>query len=126
MGPQWYESLQVGDCIVAFSRNDIHSIKREIERRTQYRCCVVYGNLPPETRVSQATLFNDPQSEYDVLVASDAIGMGLNLNISRVVFSTLWKFDGIERRPLTDSEIKQIAGRAGRFRSLFPTGEVTT
>jgi hypothetical protein len=60
-----------------------------------------------------------------VLVASDAIGMGLNLNISRVVFSTLHKFDGYKRRLLTDSEIKQIAGRAGRYRSIFPTGEVT-
>jgi ATP-dependent RNA helicase SUPV3L1/SUV3 len=74
---------------------------------------------------AQAELFNDPASEYEVLVASDAIGMGLNLNISRVVFSTLHKFDGHKRRLLTDSEIKQIAGRAGRYRSIFPTGEVT-
>lgn len=85
----------------------------------------MYGNLPPETRVGQAALFNDPKSPYDVLVASDAIGMGLNLNIARVIFSTLWKFDGVERRLLTNSEIKQIAGRAGRYRSLFPTGEVS-
>jgi superfamily II RNA helicase len=73
----------------------------------------------------KAELFNDPESEYEVLVASDAIGMGLNLNIARVVFSTMYKFDGHQRRPLTDSEIKQIAGRAGRYRSIFPTGEVT-
>jgi ATP-dependent RNA helicase SUPV3L1/SUV3 len=56
--------------------------------------CVVYGALPPEMRRLQARLFNDPSSRYDVLVASDAVGMGLNLNIRRVVFHTLQKFEG--------------------------------
>lgn len=55
-------------------------------------------------------MFNDASSEFDVLVASDAIGMGLNLNISRIIFSTLEKFDGVEMRELTVPEIKQIAG----------------
>uniref|UniRef100_A0A803MQV1 RNA helicase n=1 Tax=Chenopodium quinoa TaxID=63459 RepID=A0A803MQV1_CHEQI len=73
----------------------------------------------------QATMFNDATSEFDVLVASDAIGMGLNLNISRIIFSTLQKFDGQEMRDLTVPEIKQIAGRAGRFGSKYPVGEVT-
>ena len=59
----------------------------------------------------QASMFNDATSEFDVLVASDAIGMGLNLNISRIIFSTLKKFDGFETRELTVPEIKQIAGR---------------
>lgn len=63
----------------------------------------------------QATRFNDATSEFDVLVASDAIGMGLNLNISRIVFATMKKFDGFEMRPLTVSEIKQIAGKCGSF-----------
>lgn len=58
----------------------------------------------------QATRFNDASSDFDVLVASDAIGMGLNLNISRIIFSTMKKFDGTEKRELTVSEIKQIAG----------------
>ena len=58
----------------------------------------------------QATRFNDESSEFDVLVASDAIGMGLNLNISRIIFSEMEKFDGLEMRPLTVPEIKQIAG----------------
>lgn len=58
----------------------------------------------------QASMFNDETSEFDVLVASDAIGMGLNLNISRVIFSTLKKFDGACIRDLTVPEIKQIAG----------------
>ncbi|KAK4383772.1 DExH-box ATP-dependent RNA helicase DExH16, mitochondrial, partial [Sesamum angolense] len=73
----------------------------------------------------KATMFNDENSDFDVLVASDAIGMGLNLNISRIIFSTLRKFDGVETRELTVSEIKQIAGRAGRYKSKFPVGEVT-
>lgn len=55
-------------------------------------------------------MFNDASSELDVLVASDAIGMGLNLNISRIIFSTMTKFDGIENRELSVPEIKQIAG----------------
>lgn len=58
----------------------------------------------------QATMFNDASSEFDVLVASDAIGMGLNLNISRIIFSTMKKFDGLEMRDLTVPEVKQIAG----------------
>lgn len=58
-------------------------------------------------------------------MASDAIGMGLNLNISRIIFSTLKKFDGVEMRDLTVPEIKQIAGRAGRYGSKYPVGEVT-
>ena len=57
-------------------------------------------------------MFNDATSEFDVLVASDAIGMGLNLNISRIIFSTLKKFDGVEMRDLTVPEIKQISGLA--------------
>lgn len=55
-------------------------------------------------------MFNDESSEFDVLVASDAIGMGLNLNISRIIFSTVKKFDGVYTRELTVPEIKQIAG----------------
>lgn len=59
-------------------------------------------------------MFNDENNYFDVLVASDAIGMGLNLNISRIIFSTLRKFDGTEVRDLTVSEIKQIAGKLFR------------
>ncbi|ONM09138.1 DExH-box ATP-dependent RNA helicase DExH16 mitochondrial [Zea mays] len=73
----------------------------------------------------QATMFNDDTSDLNVLVASDAIGMGLNLNISRIIFSTMMKFDGFCNRELTVAEIKQIAGRAGRYGSKFPVGEVT-
>lgn len=114
-----------GDCVVAFSRREIYSIKKEIEESSKWRCCVVYGSLPPETRTLQASQFNDSESGYDILVASDAVGMGLNLNIRRIVFSTLKKFDGTSLRKLTSPEVKQIAGRAGRYKSCFPEGEVT-
>lgn len=70
-----YSSVQPGDCVVAFSRHDIFAIKREIENSTKYKCCVVYGSLPPNVRAEQARNFNDPNSEYEILVATDAIGM---------------------------------------------------
>ncbi|KAH6757117.1 ATP-dependent RNA helicase [Perilla frutescens var. hirtella] len=120
-----FSNVQTGDCIVTFSRYEIYKIKKEIENRKKHLCSVVYGSLPPETRSRQATMFNDENNDFDVLVASDAIGMGLNLNISRIIFSTLKKFDGTEVRDLTVSEIKQIAGRAGRYKSKYPVGEVT-
>ncbi|KAG2728221.1 hypothetical protein I3760_01G194900 [Carya illinoinensis] len=120
-----FSQIQTGDCIVTFSRKEIYKLKRKIENGGKHLCSVVYGSLPPETRTRQATMFNDASSDFDVLVASDAIGMGLNLNISRIIFSTMKKFDGFEMRDLTVPEIKQIAGRAGRYGSRFPVGEVT-
>lgn len=123
LGP--FSNIKAGDCIVTFSRREIYKLKKKIEMAGKHLCSVVYGSLPPETRTKQATMFNDEASDLNVLVASDAIGMGLNLNISRIIFSTLKKFDGISTRELTVPEIKQIAGRAGRYGSKFPVGEVT-
>jgi ATP-dependent RNA helicase SUPV3L1/SUV3 len=71
--------LEKGDCIVAFSIRDLHEIRRKIENITGKKCAIVYGGLPSEVRAKQAKLFNDPNNDYDFLVASDAIGMGLNL-----------------------------------------------
>jgi ATP-dependent RNA helicase SUPV3L1/SUV3 len=71
--------IQKGDCIVTFSRTNIFNLKKDIEEKTGLRCAVVYGRLPPEIRAEQAALFNHAHSGFDVLVASDAIGMGLNL-----------------------------------------------
>jgi len=73
--------VQKGDCIVTFRRKSIFEMKRIVERKTGMRCAVVYGRLPPEIRSEQASLFNDPSSGYDVLIGSDAIGMGLNLYV---------------------------------------------
>lgn len=117
-----YKHVQAGDCVVAFSRSDIFAIKREIESNTEHKCCVIYGSLPPSTRSEQARRFNDPNSGYDVLVASDAIGMGLNLNIRRVIFNSIFKNDGSAITRLNHSAIKQISGRAGRRNSPYPIG----
>lgn len=111
------ENLEKGDAVVSFSRLGIHALKKQIEEATGNRCAVVYGSLPPETRAQQAALFNDPNNNYDYLVASDAIGMGLNLEIRRVVFETTSKRDSTGYRQMAVSELKQIGGRAGRYRT---------
>ena len=123
-----YASVKSGDCVVAFSRTGIFDIKRAIERQTSHKAAVIYGNLPPETRRQQAKLFNDPDSGFDVLVASDAVGMGLNLNIGRIVFSSMQKRTGggAELTTISPSMTKQIAGRAGRLASEFDIGRVAT
>ena len=119
--------VQPGDCLVAFSRKAVHQLKRDIETDAGRRACVIYGSLPPEARARQAELFNDRiNSGYDVLIASDAIGMGLNLSIKRVVFTTLKKYDGAALRALAPPEARQIAGRAGRFGMGASEGGATT
>ncbi|KAJ7119018.1 P-loop containing nucleoside triphosphate hydrolase protein [Mycena epipterygia] len=122
--------VRKGDCIVAFSRTAIFALKRQIEKLTDIKCAVVYGKLPPEIRSEQAALFNDPDSGYDVLIGSDAIGMGLNLKIRRIIFEAIHKYDGKSMSLLSLSQMKQIAGRAGRFGmqdvNEKPGGFVTT
>jgi ATP-dependent RNA helicase SUPV3L1/SUV3 len=109
--------LEKGDAVILFSRVQIHAMKSEIEKIKGKRCAVVYGSLPPETRAQQAALFNDPDNDYDYLVASNAVGMGLNLSIKRVVFESTSKHDGRIHARLEIPEINQIAGRAGRYKS---------
>ncbi|MEO6119040.1 MAG: SUV3 C-terminal domain-containing protein, partial [Methylotenera sp.] len=81
----------------------------------------IYGALSPEVRRTESTRFCNGAA--DILVATDAIGMGLNLPIRRVIFSNIHKFDGIASRPLNATEVRQIAGRAGRF-GIYDTGYV--
>ncbi|CEM31149.1 unnamed protein product [Vitrella brassicaformis CCMP3155] len=118
------DAVEDHDCVICFTRKDILRMKRDLEKLGR-SVCVVYGSLPPETRRQQARLFNDPHTQHRVLVASDAVGMGLNLNIRRIVFRSLKKYDGSGVRQLTPLEIKQIAGRAGRYQSEHPEGWVT-
>lgn len=121
-----YTKVQPGDCIVAFSKADIFSIKRQIESGTPYKCAIIYGQLPSETRSTQARLFNEEGTGYDILVASDAIGMGLNLNIRRIIFHTTIKRGRDNGFYWLDpSGVKQIGGRAGRLSSNYKIGEVT-
>lgn len=105
--------LQTGDCVVFFSKRKILEFKCKIEQETNLKVGVIYGALPPEVRVRESNKFNS--GEYDVLVASDAIGMGINLKIKRVVFGQTDKFDGSNMVLLTPSSVKQIGGRAGRY-----------
>ncbi|KAI3128471.1 hypothetical protein CBS147325_9869 [Penicillium roqueforti] len=114
-------SLEKGDCVVVFSRKGIHAMKADIEKTTGRRAAIVYGGLPAEIRTQQANLFNDPDNDYDFLVASDAIGMGLNLSCKRVIFDTLVKRVPTGLQRLTVPEIKQIGGRAGRYRPANAT-----
>ncbi|EMD34298.1 hypothetical protein CERSUDRAFT_125481, partial [Gelatoporia subvermispora B] len=107
--------LEKGDCIVTFSRKGILNIKKLVEKGTGMQCAVAYGRLPPEIRNEQAALFNDPENNYGILIGSDAIGLGLNLKIKRMIFESVRKFDGNKLSPLPVALIKQIAGRAGRF-----------
>ena len=104
--------LQSGDAVVAFSRRDVLMLRDQIAQGG-HNVSVIYGALPPEVRRREAERFAVGASQ--VLVATDAIGMGLNLPIRRVLFSTLTKFDGVGDRELSVSEVHQIAGRAGRY-----------
>lgn len=110
------KNLRQGDCVVCFSRKKIFEMKQLIESKLEgVKCAVVYGNLPMENRLVQARKFNERVDGHTILVASDAIGMGLNLNIQRIVFQSVMQMspDGFVHVP--PSRIKQIAGRAGRF-----------
>ncbi|KXV78337.1 helicase-related protein [Acetobacter cerevisiae] len=97
--------------IVAFSAGDVYAIAEAIRRR-RGGCAVVMGQLSPRTRNAQVELYQ--KREVDYLVATDAIGMGLNMDIQHVAFAGLYKFDGSRRRMLAPAEVAQIAGRAGR------------
>ena len=119
------QQLRPGDCVVAFSRSQIFNLKEEIESRVGQKCAVVYGTLPVENRTLQAKQFNARQDGYHVMVASDAVGMGLNLNIQRIVFAKVNQPSPTGLAKVPPSRIKQIAGRAGRFGFGNATGKVT-
>ncbi len=106
--------------LVAFSRAGVLSLKVILEQMGR-TVSVVYGNLPPEVRRRQADRF--AAGETEICVATDAVGMGLNLPADRVCFAEVYKFDGREQRLLTPDEIRQIGGRAGRY-LLSEYGEV--
>ena len=106
--------LKPRSAIIAFNINKIYEIAESI-RTHKGGAAVVLGSLSPKTRNAQVELYEN--KKVDFLVASDAIGMGLNLNINHVCFSSLEKFDGRYNRNLTPSEIGQIAGRAGRYKN---------
>lgn len=107
------EDVEAGDAVVAFSRRAVHEIRETLVAAGR-SVATIYGALSPEVRRAEAQRFRDGEAE--VLVTTDAIGMGLNLGpLKRVIFSAVTKWDGTTTRPLTNPEIRQIAGRAGRF-----------
>ena len=105
-------SLKLGDAVVAFSRKDVLMLRDQVSDNGK-SVSVIYGALPPEVRRREAERFATGQTE--VLVATDAIGMGLNMDVDHVAFAGLRKFDGKRTRFLHPQEVGQIAGRAGRY-----------
>jgi ATP-dependent RNA helicase SUPV3L1/SUV3 len=112
-GPKKLTRLPRRSAVVAFSADAVYAIA-ELIRRQRGGAAVVMGSLSPRTRNAQVNLFQS--GEVDFLVATDAIGMGLNMDVDHVAFAGLRKFDGRRLRGLHAHEIAQIAGRAGRFR----------
>lgn len=122
-GPIKITRLPKRSVIVAFSAPEVYAIA-ELIRRFRGGAAIVMGGLSPRTRNAQADMFQS--GDVDFLVATDAIGMGLNLDTDHVAFASMRKFDGRRRRQLTAMEAGQIAGRAGRFRNngtFGPTGD---
>jgi ATP-dependent RNA helicase SUPV3L1/SUV3 len=110
-GPAKLTRLPPRSAIVAFSAAEVYALAEMIRRR-RGGCAVVMGRLSPRTRNAQVALYQD--KEVDFLVATDAIGMGLNMDVDHVAFANLVKFDGNRPRALAAAEVAQVAGRAGR------------
>ncbi|WP_133366338.1 helicase-related protein [Qipengyuania sediminis] len=111
VGPRKLSRLPPRSAVVAFSAEAVYAVA-EMLRRFRGGAAVVMGALSPETRNRQVALFQS--GEVDYIVATDAIGMGLNLDVNHVAFAGLTKFDGVRQRRLEPAEMAQIAGRAGR------------
>jgi ATP-dependent RNA helicase SUPV3L1/SUV3 len=120
VGQRKISKLPKRSAIVAFSAEEVYAIA-ELIRRHRGGAAVVMGALSPRTRNAQVALYQS--GEVDFLVATDAIGMGLNMDVEHVAFASMSKFDGHRRRVLRPDEIAQIAGRAGRFRTDGSFGE---
>lgn len=115
-----YQRVQPGDALITFSKVGVLSVAEDL-RQNGKEPAIIYGALPYSTRRKQMEGFLEGKMEY--IVSTDAIGMGLNLPIRRIIFMETEKFDGVERRELKPEEIRQIAGRAGRF-GMYPRGYV--
>ncbi len=119
-GPLKITKLPKRSAVVAFSAEEVYAIA-ELLKRQRGGCAVIMGALSPRTRNAQVELYQS--GEVDYIVATDAIGMGLNLDVGHIAFASRRKFDGRQRRFLRADELAQIAGRAGRFRDDGTFGE---
>jgi len=122
VGPKKATRLPSRSAVVGFSANEVYEIA-ELIRRQRGGTAIVMGALSPRTRNAQVELFES--GEVDYLVATDAIGMGLNLDVNHVWFASLRKYDGRSTRPLRPVELAQIAGRAGRHMNDGTFGTTT-
>ena len=105
------KDVHEGTAIIAFSRKDVLRLKQDFSRF--FSVSVVYGNLSPEVRREEARRFREKETQ--ILIATDAIAMGMNLPIKTILFSKAEKFDGVSQRNLLVHEVLQISGRAGRY-----------
>jgi len=119
-GPVKITKLPKRSAVIAFSSEQVYAIG-ELLRRKKGGAAIIMGALSPRTRNAQVELYQS--GEVDFLVATDAVGMGLNLDVEHVAFASSTKFDGHRHRRLRPAEMAQIAGRAGRFRSNGSFGE---
>ncbi len=122
-GTRSLKSLPPRSAVVAFSTEKVYELAESL-RQLRGGVAVVLGALSPRTRNAQVAMYQSQEVQY--LVATDAIGMGLNLDLERIAFAGLSKFDGFEQRDLTVDELGQIAGRAGRHVKDGAFGTLTT
>ena len=115
-----FDDVRPGDALITFSKIGVLSIAEDLRAHGK-QPAIIYGALPYATRRKQMEGFLNGEMEY--VVSTDAIGMGLNLPIRRIIFMDTQKFDGVERRELKPAEIQQIAGRAGRY-GIYDKGYV--
>ena len=118
--PVDFNDVRPGDALITFSKIGVLSIAEDLRQKGK-EPAIIYGALPYSTRRKQMEGFLSGDMQY--VVSTDAIGMGLNLPIRRIIFMDTQKFDGVERRDLKSSEIQQIAGRAGRY-GIYDKGYV--
>ncbi|MCE5220691.1 MAG: RNA helicase [Clostridium sp.] len=117
-----YNDTKEGDAIVVFSKKRVLEIAQDYSSKG-IKASIIYGDLPPEVRKMQYEQFVNKETK--ILVTTDAIGMGVNLPIRRIIFMSIRKFDGEEVRELTSQEIKQVGGRAGRI-GIYNTGYIAS
>lgn len=117
-----YNEVEEGDAIVVFSKKRVLELAEEYSSKG-IKASLIYGDLPPEVRRKQYEQFVNKETK--ILITTDAIGMGVNLPIRRIIFLSVKKFDGEEVRFLISQEVKQIAGRAGR-QGIYDVGYVVS
>lgn len=116
------KNIKENSAIIAFSRKEVLNLKKDFDS-VNIPVSIIYGNLSPEIRREEARKFREKETKY--LIATDAIAMGLNLPIETIIFNSIEKFNGKEIEELSSNDIRQIAGRAGRY-NLFNKGYVTS